>query len=98
LCRPHHLSTARPAPALDHGHPPAAGPRTRAGPAARRSSREPLPALQPAVPEDGPPRPRGHAVPEAVPLRALADVRLVGALHWSLPKGSSTVERRRRLG
>src|SRR5204862_8037490 len=53
----------------------------------RLSGRQPLAALQPPSPDDGPAGPVGHAVAEPVALRALAVVGLVGAHHCLLLRG-----------
>ena len=49
-----------------------------------RSGRQAVAALVAPRLEDGPPRPGGHAMPEAVSLRSLAVVGLIRALHCVL--------------
>ena len=65
---------------------------------ARTSSRQPVPALEPPRPENGPACPRGHPVPEPVALGPLAIVGLIGPLHLVVPPSepSSTLGERLR--
>ena len=58
--------------------------RATAPPLGAESGRQTVAALVTARLEDGPARPSGHAVPEAVSLRSFADVWLIGALHCFL--------------
>ena len=61
--------------------------RGRKGP---RSHRQPMTPLEPSRLQDRPAGARGHAVAEAVALRPLARVGLVGSLHVDQPFAAST--------
>src|SRR5438132_5835839 len=58
-----------------------------------RSGGETMPTLEPARPEDGPPGAGRHATAEAVLLRPLAVVGLVGAFHSSLRRWEGVPDR-----
>ncbi len=68
----------------EHAFPPDAVGRRRHVRGAVRSSRQPLAALEPTIPQDRTPGPRAHALPEPVLLGTAQVVGLIGALHADL--------------